>query len=145
MDDLYKIPRDAEGLNEFSRDLIEGIVKIFRDKGIDDIEYKVNRSELDKNTGYVVGWNFARLHYAEIMITRDKNDRENSVIVDQFIGIRQGIDQFRKVSSPETLRTAADLYESVEDLLVNKFGDPISEHDGRKIYRTPLNQEAFIG
>ena len=139
---LWRIEAKTDGIMGFTRDLGKGIEKKLGEKGYDSLDLNVNYYHLDKDTGYVISWNYKDKHFSELTITEDKE--ENALIIDQFHGItpcqRFGI---IKSSSPEELRNAAQIYQEVASLLETKFGKPVSEHDGRTIYRARLDEKVF--
>ena len=123
---LWRMPRETEGMVGFTRDL--------------GYEANLGYFSLANNTGFVLTWDYHEKHLAEIMITKDRS-RENSVIVDRFWGVRPGgISTGGVASSSDELRGAAEIYDEVTRLLGRKFGEPVSEHDGRSIYRAPLEE-----
>ena len=143
MGNLYKIPRETKGMAGFTRDLGYEIETTLSKKGYD---VDVSQCHLDGNDGFLITWNYHGKHSANVMISRNREaDDENELIIDRFHGIR-GVDIIRRgfVSTPTELRNAAQIYDEVTGLLENKFGKPISEHDGRSIYRSSLERTLVL-
>ena len=102
----------------------------------------VGASPLDKNSGFMIMWEYAERHRAEIMVSKSREGEENALAVNEFVGVQPVVSFGRKIppSMPYHLRTAAAIYEKVGELLSHKFGKPVSEHHGRIVYRAHLEK-----
>lgn len=101
-------------------------------------DFVIVQNELDRQTGFILKCASHNKHYTEIMITRSK-EVEGYATLDRFWGMRTANDD-TTASSPQELRAAAQLYDDVTQVLEGKYGKPVSEHDGRSIYRGKLDQ-----
>ena len=152
MSNLWKIPIHAQGMAGVTRDLGYAIESALKEKGhkVDGLNVDINQQPLDGDTGFLLTWSYKSKHSGEIMISRSREGRglrdTNALTIDRFWGIRPvlGIGE-EQSSSPAELRAAAQIYDDITALFYDKFGNPISEHDGRSIYRTYLEQEVSTG
>jgi hypothetical protein len=139
MNNLLELSRDSRKITSFSRDFVSAIEKKLKEKGHNFLDIDINCSSLDKNTGYVISWTY-KGHWAELIIA-EKND---FIYLDQFQGIKT-CNSIRKQScSPNDLRNTAQIYDEITELLKEKYGSPVSEHDGRSIYKAKLEEKVNI-
>lgn len=134
----------SEEMREFSYGLGRHLKKELTDRGH---RFGVGRtnialSPLIKNSGFMLFWIYSIKHGGELMVTRSQRE-EDALTIDNFWGIKSFPPQTRDlVSFPAELRAAAKIYEDVGNILEEKFGKPIGDHDGRTIYRAKIKQEA---
>ena len=143
MGNLWELPVDSKGMTGFTRKLGFDIENRLGERGYGRLDVEVNYSDLDKSSGYILSWNYRGKHGAELMIT--KSDGGRILIIDRFWAIKPcQISRGGVSSSPDELRSTAQIYDEIENLLDEKFGKPISEHDGRSIYRTKLEEKVTV-
>ena len=95
---------------------------------------------LDKNTGFMIQISYHGKHRMDVMVSRSRGV-QGKLTIDRFWGINpMGISTGGCVSTPDELRATAQIYEDVAETLTQKFGNPISEHDNRSIYRASLEE-----
>jgi len=137
MGNLWQFCEDYDGMKGFSRDLAREIESTLNSQNYSS---DVNFRELDKSTGYSIFWTIDDRFVAEVMVVKARIDDDNALTVHRFWGINPtGISTGVKASTPRNLRNAADAYEEVQSLLEKCYGKPISEHDGRSMYRAYID------
>lgn len=105
---------------------------------------RITTYALDKNSGFMIDLNYHDKHSMEVMVSR-RGEEEGKLTIDRFWGVRPiGISTGGRVSSPDELRNAAQIYDEMTRCLNEKFGEPISEHDGRSIYRATLEETVVV-
>ena len=98
----------------------------------------VEVKQVDRNRNdqcYSLIWVYNHKHSGDVMISR-RNYDDDELTIDRFWRISHIGDE--PSSLPRELREAADIQDYIENLLIQKFGQPISQHDGRDIYTAEL-------
>jgi len=138
MEGLWKLT--DKGLAGFVKKLGEEIESTQNQKVVGRVD--VGFCERNKRDQcYSLFWSYTNKHSGEIMISRRTYD-SNELVIDRFIGITPVRSHSGSLvpSSPEELRDAAQIYDNVDVLLCEKFGEPASECNGRPLYITNLSQ-----
>jgi hypothetical protein len=142
METQWTMTEEEKMMANFTDNLATNIERALTEK---EGHTRVKTYALDKNSGFIIGLNYNDKHYIELMISESRAER-GKVIIDLFWGIRSiiGISTRGKSSSPNELRSAAQIYEETIKVLDSKFGKPISEHDGRSIYKSNLESTVLV-
>ena len=137
---LWKYSRDSTGMKGFSINLGRELEAMFEEQ---ERDVEVNLHALDKDTGYTLTLISGDRFAWELMISEKKyNSPEKGLIIDRFLGITPiHMSTGGRQSLTKHLRNTANAYDAVQLLVEQKFGKPISEHDGRATYTAFLQKE----
>ena len=138
MQSLNDVPRDLQVMESFSKDLGSEIELTLTEK---KHEVHVFPPSLYKETRFVIYWVYHEKHFGALGVSQNEEMDGDCLLINNYLGVRPCyvLDGGRS-SLPEELRGAAQIYDEVTSFLVDKFGDPISEHEDRLVYRASLEQ-----
>lgn len=140
MDTQWGMTEEERRIADFTDSLASEI-----DRNLTEKDYaKVTTYALDKNSGFMINLSYHDKHSMEVMVSRSREEK-GKLTIDRFWGISpMGISTGGRASSADELRNAAQGYDQMTRYLNEKFGKPISEHDGRSIYRANLEETVAV-
>lgn len=135
MDGLWKL--SDKGLAGFVRKLGRELMPVISERAKEDYLVDVGYAQRDNNDNcYSIKWSYDHKFFGDVMVSRRPYGTDN-LIIDHF----WNIDHSQSSSSSSDLKTVAQIHEDVAGFVQKKFGKPVSEHDGRSIYRGKLEAE----
>ncbi len=135
MEPLYKLT--DTGLAGFIKNLGNELISELSKQGRNINVEQCSRDKQDQ--GYSLIWIYNNKYYADIMLSREPYGSSN-LTIDRFWCI-----ETRETRHfPTELKEAAQIYEDVTKFFEKKFGNPISEHSGRIIYKGNLEVSELV-
>ena len=138
METQWGMSDKERNIAEFTDSLAQEIDTALTKKGC---VVEVKTYALEHNTGFIIHFDHYHSHHSEVMVSSNR-EKDGYLSISRSWRIRpSGVSTGGRTSTPEELRGTAQTYEEMANFLNERFGEPVSEHDGRSIHITKLEKK----